>query len=360
MTSAVINSVIVEDLIVEIAKVHSCQLLLSWDRLVGDGAIDRIFNRFESEASRLEVASSVEARQSLALAIAEKGFDEFGMPAIAPRVMKMIECKDVVVHHLCTGLPLNELSEVRKAPNAWYMSSEDADKVRNALLTDRQRDVIDLKAKEGRYTLEEAAEFIFEQGELILLDDDIGDSVTVDYPEILKLLSDAAETKVLPVYKPGKAERYEYGTEVNCEARIYYEEALWSDLNQWLGEHLAHVRFRFSNPKAVPTSPKMPGVTKQEILAVEWNLPVGRKLKNSLDELSKWIEPALVSRGKPGGGSGGSHLWNPALLAICLFTTSSHKKWRVRRNALERVMERYFPEYLEEWLAGIEIVDSGS
>ena len=357
MTSTVINSVIVEDLIVEIAKVHSCQLLLSWDRLVGDGAIDQIFNRFESEANRLEVASSVEARQLLALAIAEKGLDELGMPAIEPRVMKMIECKEVVVHHLRTGLPLNELSEVRKAPMAWYMSSEDADKVRHALLTTRQREVIELKVKEGRYTLEEAAECVFE----LYFEEDTVDSVTVDYQEVLTLLSNAAETKVLPVYKPGEAERYEYGTKVNCEARIYYEEALWSDLNQWLGEYLAHVQYRFPNPKAVSTSPKMPGVTKREILAVEWNLPMGKKLVNFLNDIPQWLRPALVSRGRPGGGISGSHRWNPALLAICLFDTSSLRKcWSVNRIGLDRVLERHFPEYLDEWRMAIETADCGA
>ncbi|EXI63725.1 MAG: hypothetical protein AW08_03912 [Candidatus Accumulibacter adjunctus] len=93
-----------------------------------------------------------------------------------------------------------------------------------------------------------------------------------------------------------------------------------------------------------------PGLTKQEILSVEWPLPPrAPPLKKILDEIPKWVDGACNRVGRPGKGVGGSHLWNPALLAHCLATPTPHKKWVVRKPELTKFLNDYFPDFLPQW-----------
>lgn len=348
MTNASWKKVTVEELIFEIAKIHSQQLLLSWDELLRDSSSVLLLEKLEAEMQAIKPAKDEDMRQVLAVVIAQKGLIESRAPAIEPRVMMMIDNGEVKVRHTRTELPFLNISEVKRAPEVWYLSHEDAGKIKEALLTDRQREIIDLKAQHGRYTLEEAAECIFENQEMV-------------YAEILTKLSDAAATKILPMYLPGKVDRCDYSMEVEArlEVRIYYEEAFWSDLNQWLEKYESEVEFRFSDPKGVKTRIQDQGVSKQEIVAVEWGLPDGRKIQSFLDERPVWIRPALVDKGSTGGGPDRSSRWNPATLAVCLFVKTPHKSWTVDIAALTKVLEGSYPEFVEQWNDAIASFDPG-
>jgi len=88
------------------------------------------------------------------------------------------------------------------------------------------------KKHSGRYTLEEAAEKLAaEAGER---------------PEvILQKLKAAALNGSLPVHEPGRNARYEYGPGQASQVHEFYEEAYWSDLNEWLNKHEPQIQFRF-------------------------------------------------------------------------------------------------------------------
>ncbi|WP_291996583.1 hypothetical protein [Candidatus Accumulibacter sp. ACC012] len=92
------------------------------------------------------------------------------------------------------------------------------------------------------------------------------------------------------------------------------------------------------------------GLAKIEILSVPWPLPPNAPtLKNILDELPKWVESACLKVGRPGKGPDGSHLWNPAVLAICLATKTPQKKWAVGKGALTNFLRLNFSDYFAEW-----------
>lgn len=92
------------------------------------------------------------------------------------------------------------------------------------------------------------------------------------------------------------------------------------------------------------------GVIKAEILAVDWPMPKGAPvLENILNNAPKWVETARTKVGKPGGGAGGSHLWNPASLAVCLATKTPQKQWVVGKKTLAALLRENFPEYLSQW-----------
>lgn len=354
------NQVSVERLISEISSIHSRQIMLSWDEEVKDKEVEenliKISSRFNDDLSPM-----YSSRQILALAMAENGYS--GVPGIKPSIIEMIKMNKFKVRHARTGLPLLRFSDVDSAPGEWLISTEDAKTIREELLTDRQREILKLKATEGRYTLEEAAELIYEaalfEGKEDSDDllDELDDSVDIEYTEIINELSDAAIQNELRVCWPGIDRTFSYDERAVVEVRVYYEEVYWCDLNNWLNNHYPEISYRFPDPKWTEGKNKNYGVTKAEIVCVDWPLPSGRYIKKILDEKPKWIISALVSRGNPGGGIHGSHRWNPALIAVCL-----HDHWP--RNAtiekLSQVIERSYEDYREQWKEILERLDSGS
>lgn len=348
----------VEELIFEISDVHSCQILLRWDELIGDKELGVAINKTISAMNGNSRSATDQSRRIHACAIAEIGYH--GIPGIKPRVLAMIKKHDFSVRHARTGLPLLDQSEIEKAPGEWLVSSQDAEIIREKLLTDRQRETIDLKASAGRYTLEEAAERIFESvvcggsDESDELLDESAGSGDIEPTKILQELSDAAFSDGLKMYSPGTAQRHIYGQKINTEVRIYYEEACWDDLNNWLDKHHSEIAFRFSDPKGTEENTNNAGEIKAAIVGVNWPLPHGRDLKKILDEKPQWVITALVSRGRPGGGIHGSHRWNPAQIALCL-----HARWAVHStiSQLTKVLEDHYPKYLEQWNEALEQLD---
>lgn len=97
------------------------------------------------------------------------------------------------------------------------------------------------------------------------------------------------------------------------------------------------------------------GISKKAILSVEWPLPAGAPtLEKILNNLPKWVEPACKKVGRVGKGADGSHLWNPAVLAAGLATTTPQKKWKANKAALTNLLSRSFPEYLQQWEEALE------
>ena len=101
--------------------------------------------------------------------------------------------------------------------------------------------------------------------------------------------------------------------------------------------------------KAVPPAHQS-GVTKHEILSVVWPMPPNAPpLENILDDIPKWAEDACKKIGARGKGVAGSHIWNPALLAVCLSTKTPQKRWTIGEGALTNFLRLHFSDYLEEW-----------
>lgn len=214
------------------------------------------------------------------------------------------------------------------------------------------------KKAAGRYTLEDAAQAI-------------ADATGERLDGLLANLMASRRAGVLPTYAPGKNARYTSKT-----VRDFYEECFWDDLNKWLDANEQRISWRFPKPEhacnQAPAAPpvstsalpnveservhlkpsKSPerGVTKAEILAAEWPLPSDApKLENILREIPKWVEAACTRIGQRGKGASGSHLWNPALLAVCLATRTIHKRWIANRQALDHVIRESYSDYLDQW-----------
>ena len=100
------------------------------------------------------------------------------------------------------------------------------------------------------------------------------------------------------------------------------------------------------------------GVTKSEILSVDWPMPTGApRLADILDRIPKWVEPACQRVGRVGKGREGSHLWNPAMLCVCLATVTPHKRWICVTSALTKFLgSGPFSEYLSDWEAKAEML----
>lgn len=99
-----------------------------------------------------------------------------------------------------------------------------------------------------------------------------------------------------------------------------------------------------------PKSDEPPLFTKQEILAVDWPMPQDAPtLENILNERPKWVSEACVPVGKPGGGASGSHLWKPAVLAVCLATKTSQKRWQCNKVRLTNLLRINFSDNFAQW-----------
>lgn len=103
-------------------------------------------------------------------------------------------------------------------------------------------------------------------------------------------------------------------------------------------------------PEKAETHARRWGVTKREILSVDWPMPNNApKLVNILDELPKWADAACRKIGSRGKGANGSHLWNPAILAFCLSIKTPQKKWAIGEGALTNFLRLHFSDYLLDW-----------
>lgn len=197
----------------------------------------------------------------------------------------------------------------------------------------------------GRYTLEEAAMTLCsataERGE-----------------EMLSKLMAAALTGELSVYEPEKNAVYRYGPGFAGSVRQFYEEARWDELNVWLTNHERHIEFEFPKPEGILSEAELEegklkvGVSKHEILCVNWPLPKNAPpLRNLLKDTPNWIEPAITRSGLVGKGKDNSHKWNPATLAHCLSEVAPRKQWTATRAALRKTITTHYPQYLEQWEA---------
>lgn len=101
-------------------------------------------------------------------------------------------------------------------------------------------------------------------------------------------------------------------------------------------------------PESAPLVKK--GVIKDEILCLEWPMPNGApSLESILDKIPQWVGCACIKVGQVGKGKSGSHLWNPAMLAVCLASKTPQKKWVGNKLALTNFMRSNFSDYFSEW-----------
>lgn len=102
------------------------------------------------------------------------------------------------------------------------------------------------RLSKGRYTLEEAA---------LLIEQEKGERAA----DILDKLLMAVHGDVLAMFEPGKQARYKPKT-----SRPFFEKAYWEDLNHWLESTEPRIRFRFPDPKRMPTSLRGTNVRQQK------------------------------------------------------------------------------------------------
>lgn len=101
---------------------------------------------------------------------------------------------------------------------------------------------------------------------------------------------------------------------------------------------------RENHDSATATKEPRLGITKKEILAVEWPLRGSfsqESLERALSDVPQWLIRARVSKGSPGKASS---LWNPAMVAACLVAQKHSAK-----KALDRFISSYFSDWLAEW-----------
>lgn len=92
-----------------------------------------------------------------------------------------------------------------------------------------------------------------------------------------------------------------------------------------------------------PVLPEQRGITKQQAITAFDGL-VAVSLKNALEDCPAWIEPALESRGTPGGRH--PTLWNPVMLATCLYDKKDVPKPMLNSAFFTHDFLR---EWREEW-----------
>jgi len=88
------------------------------------------------------------------------------------------------------------------------------------------------------------------------------------------------------------------------------------------------------------------GVSLQDVISNDWPIKEAPRFtqgsfKNALSDVPKWLEPAIVGRGKPGRSS---NVWNPAMIACCL-----KAKGASGIGALTAHIRNHFPDWLAEW-----------
>ncbi|MDD5365334.1 MAG: hypothetical protein PHR30_08340 [Gallionellaceae bacterium] len=89
------------------------------------------------------------------------------------------------------------------------------------------------------------------------------------------------------------------------------------------------------------------GLTAKAVLAHDWPLPPGVKLKGLLsDGRAEWLSEARTFR-----GSGGKcpSLWNPAMLAICMESREKGKTWTANHHHLDKHIREHFADWVDEW-----------
>lgn len=347
--------VIVEDFAVELATLLADYRSTQWETPFGDDSMWEIVDKVLDKAAHSAWSSGDKVvRRIVATTLYVVGHPSSGLPGVIPYVLKMLGEGEISVRSIRNDLPPLQLSDVSANLGGWYMESADAEKLRERLLPESLKARIKEKAEDGRYTLEEAISFL--ESPLVLIEDE----AEFYDRDIGGKLRAAVISGVLPVYWPGKNIRYVYDPSTPFCIREYFEEAYWYDLNKWLADELPKVNLSFPSTDVLYSEhqtqkAKLNGVPKHEILSVEWPLPSDAPpLQNTLDNLPKWVEPACMKIGRVGKGAEGSHLWNPAILATCLNTKTSHKNWIVKRERLTNVLRVSFPEYLEQWEASLE------
>ena len=137
--------------------------------------------------------------------------------------------------------------------------------------------------------------------------------------------------------------RFNPGLEVVREEIRFLKKDL-----EYLAETFQKKRSETPSVSKATDVPKTWGVTKQKILSADWRLPkeAPADLVRVLEDVPKWVEEACNKSGRQGKGS---HLWNPAMFAVCLATKTSNKQWTCNKASLDNIIKKEFSEYLEEW-----------
>ena len=94
----------------------------------------------------------------------------------------------------------------------------------------------------------------------------------------------------------------------------------------------------------IATEVTLTGISKREVLAVDWPLHGQfnqKSLSAVLSDVREWLKPARTALGSPGKASA---LWNPAKLADCLVS-----KRYANQKAIGLFLGRHFAEWLPEW-----------
>lgn len=151
--------------------------------------------------------------------------------------------------------------------------------------------------KAGRYTLEQAADYIARDP-------------NVDREDVLKLLTESVTSGTLITYAPGLNNPYR-----GRVVRDFYEEVFWDDLNAWLADHCRRLGCSFPEPGISETAAKprtetatggadrartnQPAVDRQPKAAEQWKTDaraIGEEWMNA--ERKEGRDPGVIAIAK--------------------------------------------------------------
>jgi hypothetical protein len=272
----------------------------------------------------------------------KSGNSAAGYPGILPQLIRMIQSKEISIFSIATNTRPIDPNDIKKSLDKWYFLESDANKALEQIIPESLKEKIKYKLNAGRYTLMDAASHIAEDQLRLPMD-------------IVAILKEAALQRKFKVFHPGKNNVYDYN-QTTKTPNAYYEEVRWDDLNTWLQTAFPQC-VSFPQPSAEKKQDGIsPGLPKSEITALDWPLPdMAPPLINILNEIPDWVAKACTRVGRPGAGRDGSHLWNPAMLAICLASEAPRKKWTANSQQLGNFLKKNYPDFAGEWAMKMEI-----
>jgi|CXWL01.1.fsa_nt_gi hypothetical protein len=227
-----------------------------------------------------------------------------------------------------TSLIIDNIPQIQKSRQlktvsaASYSTDSQTEKVDYLNARQNKRDEQEAKERHelGRYTLNEAADFI-------------GNNAEINKKLFLEDLKESAGTGELKVYPPHGLQRYQpkpkegavYIPGLSNPIKNYvpwYVEAFWDDLNNWLEKKESRIAYRFPDPKDLIAlkNESIKGVTKKQVMSAFHGMHFdSTQWRKNLSSPPKWLIDCRVSRGVRGNNKD-SAIWNPIKIAIALHT----------------------------------------
>lgn len=272
-------------------------------------------------------------RRAIAAAMNQHGWPGDGIPGALPHLLGMLQAGAVTVRSTYNDFPPTDVSEVRANPANWYLSVDDARHVAGCLGAEggiramHAHHPPDDEANQYGYTIRGAAKALAKK-------------YGIPEDAFRKNLYDAAKSGKLKMSDPRT------GLPADFDGRDFHQRIAIEVLNEYFDSVQIPYeldRFEHSDDAAATSSPSRPGVPSKEIqskfrLTDEW--------EDRMKHIAKYPylkPPVLVQKGMRGGPGA---TWNPAHFGKMLMDKGFKKEL-----AVNTIIERQFPEWLDDWEA---------